>query len=155
MRIGDLEYTRHINMTTVAANTPFIAPVSFAVGIKVRPLLTRVQVHPSGASAVTGSQGVFLENGDGIVAGQTFGTLMADSRALPLWTHDNAISAGGFVGTVVSFETTWWKLLLPTIQVMLVDVIISTVETNVILHYRFAELTDDEIIEIAAQRAQS
>lgn len=155
MKIGDLEYTRHVNGTTVGANTPLIIPVSFAVGIKIRPLLTRVQVHPTGASAVTGSQAVFLENGNGIVAGQTLGTLLTDTRAWPLWTHDNAISAGGFVGTVTSFESTWWKLLLPDIQVIIVDVIITAVEVNVNLHYRFAELTDDEIIEIAAQRAQS
>jgi hypothetical protein len=155
MQVGDLEFTRHVNITTDVANESMHETVSFAVGIKTRPLLTRVGVFPSGASAVTGTQAVFLENGVQIAENSTFGTLALDARAIPLWMHDNAISATGFVGTVVPFQTDWWKLLLPDIQIIVVDVILSAVEVNVTLHYRFATLTDDEILELAAQRAQS
>jgi hypothetical protein len=152
MRIGDLEYTRRVFLQPGVADTSVNTNVVFAVGIKVRPLLTRVLVAPIGALAVTGGQLIGLENGNSVPSALSLTGLRDDARVLPLWSWDNALATNG-MGFVAPFESTWWKLLLPNIQIHAASLILG-VQAIVVLHYRFAELTDDEIVEIAAQRAQ-
>lgn len=157
MRIGDIEYTRRVVLAQSVINTAVREEISFAVGIKVRALLTRVQVAVDGAAVVTGAQGVWLENGNSIAGGVTNGALQRDVRAFPVYFHDRAISItveGGLFGVTDMQETMWWKILFPQVTLHIADTTVAAIEGMVTLHYRFAELTDDEIIEIAAQRAQ-
>ena len=153
MRIGDLEYTRHVEIDTTVALISVNSLVSYAVGIKVRPLLTRVQVTMHTAGAVSGSAGVFLENGESVPVGLDFNALLNDARVSPLAFLQKSLVTSGFPNVLYPVETMWWKLLLPTIALHFVAPNAGD-DASVILHYRFAELTDDEIIEIAAQRAQ-
>ncbi len=153
MRIGDIEYTRHTNAATAVTNSSVRTALSFALGIKVRPLLTRVQVGSADASAVTGQQGVFLENGQSVPTGLSTQGLIDDGRVHPLYLTDQALATNG-MGQQVMLETMWWKILMPDIRIHWVSTLAVT-RFVATLHYRFVELTDDEIIEIAAQRAQS
>lgn len=153
MKIGDIEYTRKVRVVTDTATESENTQVSFAVGVKLRALLTRVSVHPAGASAVTNAQGVYMENGQDLAEDLSIGQLQLDNRALPLWTHDDALATNG-MGSVVSFESLWWKILMPGIQIIAVTSVLASISVEVLLHYRFAELTPDEVIEIAAQRSQ-
>lgn len=153
MKIGDIEYTRTLRIGLSGANSSEFATINFALGIKVRPLLTRVGVFPLGADAVTGGQFVAFENGAAIAAGITLANLRADLRVHPIYSTDMALVTSG-ISQVVPFESTWWKILMPDVRVHGVSVNSAIGDYRVELHYRFAELTDDEIIEIAAQRSQ-
>lgn len=153
MRIGDIEYTRHFTLITNTVNESIVQNISFALGIKVRPLLTRVGVFCTSAQAITGLIEAYLENSEDIAAGITGNALEADQRAHPIWMMDFALATSG-MGFTMPFQTDWWKLLMPNIQIHLVASTLAVAEIVGTLHYRFAELTDDEIIEIAAQRAQ-
>jgi len=153
MRIGDIEYTRHANAATASTNSSVRSLITFALGIKIRALLTRAQVFSADASAVTGQQGVFLENGTSVPTGLSTQGLIDDGRAHPLYITDQALSTNG-MGQQVGLETMWWKILLPDVRLHYVSTLAVT-RFVVTLHYRFVELTDDEIVEIAAQRAQS
>jgi len=102
---------------------------------------------------VTGGQGVWFENSNDVDAGATLAATRSDTRLLPIWTQDNALATNG-MGQVVSFEMLWWKILLPQVRLHAVSVTTGVLDAVVLLSYRFAELTDDEIVEVAAQRAQ-
>jgi hypothetical protein len=129
-----------------------IRDVSFATGIKVRPLLTRVQAGTVGKLATSDSYGVFLENGDDVGAGFSIDGLLADeNRVHPLYISRITLVTSGISNIACMFETQWWKILMPNVRVHFVGP--DTEELFATLHYRFAELTDDEIVEIAAQRA--
>jgi hypothetical protein len=155
MRIGDIEYTRRIDMSTGGvANVSSIVDVQFALGIKIRPLWTRAQVAMGDASAITGSLAVFFENATSVAGAASAGALNAEPSLFPIYFQDYALSTNG-IGISAMFESTWWKLLLPQIRLHLVASTLTGVQAIITLHYRFAELTDDEIVEIAAQRAQS
>lgn len=154
MKIGDIEYTRKVGVLTDTLQESEFTQVNFALGIQIRPLLTRVSCYLATAQAVTGNQIVFLENGDAIAETQTAAALIADARALPIHDIDTALSTNG-MGFSWPHESTWWKILLPTVRIHLVATVLSVSRVMVLLHYRFAELTADEIVEIAAQRAQS
>lgn len=155
MRIGDVEYTRsvvHANLATL--NESEIETVNFAIGIKIRALLTRVQVTQRLSGVTTEGNSVFLENGDAIGAGITEAQLFSDVRAFPIYQQRNSLSTNGMTNYWGPRETLWWKILLPTVRIHFVDTVATSQSWQCVLHYRFAELTDDEIIEIAAQRAQ-
>lgn len=155
MRIGDVEYTRSIVHANLAsANVSEVERIHFALGIKIRPLLTRVQVTNRIQGVATGGTTVFLENGDAVNAGLSEVNLYADERALPIYQNRNQLSTEGMTNFWGPRETLWWKILLPQVRIHFVDSVITSTQWRVVLHYRFAELTDDEIIEIAAQRAQ-
>ncbi len=154
MRIGDIEYTRRLVGSTAVANSSVRVATSFALGIKVRPLLTRVQVWPFDAGAGTGGQAVFFENAQDVATALTIATLRDDARLHPIYVNDQALSTNG-LAQVVGFESTWWKILMPDMRIHFVSSVLASWSAVVNLHYRFVELTDDEIIEIAAQRAQS
>ncbi len=154
MRIGDIEYTRGLTISTAAANSSVRGLLNYALGIKIRPLLTRVQCFIVDAGAGTGGQGIFLENGTAIDPGITLAALAADLRSHPLYISDQALSTNGMAITR-GFESTWWKILMPDVRIHAVSTVLAAMTISITLHYRFAELTDDEIIEIAAQRAQS
>ena len=154
MRIGDIEYTRRNQMSTGAINISTIVNLSFALGIKIRPLLTRALVVCHSALAISGQLAVYFENGQNLAGGIGSGILEADTRLFPLWVQDGALVTSGFMQTY-PFESTWWKILLPDVRLHAVSSAVAVSAFTVVLHYRFATLTDDEIIEIAAQRAQS
>ena len=153
MQVSELEFTRHVSAGVASAGSSAAAEVGFALGIRIRPLLTRVQAWPQDASAATGAMGAWLENGNDVPTGATFATLQADSRLAPVWMMDYALATNG-MGMAVPFESTWWKLLQPDVRIHVVSSVLTNFDITVILHYRFAELTGDEIIELAAQRAQ-
>lgn len=151
MRIGDIEYTRSVAARLTGA-TSEIRDVGFATGIKVRPLLTRVQAGTKGGIATSDSYGVFLENGEEVAAGFSIDSLMADeSRTHPLYIARMTLVTSGISNIDCLKETLWWKILMPSIRIHFVGP--NTEEMFCTLHYRFAELTADEIVEIAAQRA--
>ncbi len=152
MRIGDIEYAVRVRLAPGIANTSVLSRIQFALGIKVRPLLTRVQAWNLGASAATGGQLIGLENGNSINTGITLAALRDDTRMLPVWAQDNALATNG-MGFAIPFESTWWKILMPEITIHGVSLLAPVLQSIVTLHYRFAELTDDEIVEIAAQRS--
>ncbi len=154
MRIGDIEYTRSFASTTAVANTSVRQSLRFAVGIKVRALMTRVQCFQPTAGAGTGGAGVFLENGGSVPAALSIAALADDERAMPVFMYDQALSTNG-LATTPMFESLWWKILLPDVTMHFVSSVLAAATFRGTLHYRFAELTDDEIVEIAAQRAQS
>lgn len=153
MQIGDVEYTRYIEGPVGAViQESRNVDVSFAVGIKVRALLTRVGCFNVTAQAITGAQACFLENGQSIGATLTLGALLGDGRALPLHMTDYALSTNG-MGISRPFETMWWKILQPEVRLHSVGTTLAATQFLYVLHYRFATLTDDEIVEIAAQRS--
>ena len=150
MRIGDVEYTRSVAARLTGA-TSEIRSVSFATGLKARPLLTRVQAGGVGKLATSNSWGVFLENSNDVGAGLSIDSLMADeNRVHPLYIQRMTLVTSGISNLPGLTETLWWKILMPNIQIHFVGP--DTEEMFATLHYRFAELTDDEIVEIAAQR---
>lgn len=151
MRIGDIEYTQRGILTNTVGNASEFFTLAFAVGLKIRPLITRISVFPLGASAVTGGQGVWFENGNLEDAGQTLAAMRLNANLLPLWTQDNALATNG-MGMVVPFENTYWKIAQPQVRFHGVSTVIAILDAVVVMHYRFAELTPDEVIEIAAQR---
>lgn len=154
MRIGDIEYTRNINVNAVGA-TSEISTVNFALGMKIRPLLVRVGVAMKTVSAATTDWGVFLENATDAGAGSTTAQMLTDVRMFTLYYQRQTLSTNGMSVTgPMPHQTLWWKMLLPQIQIHTIAVAAGD-DINIVLHYRFAELTDDEIIEIAAQRAQN
>lgn len=155
MRIGETEFTRRFNLDQTVIDTSVFGDISFAVGIKVRALLTRIQATIMDAGAITGRGSVFWENGQGVPAAQTAATLEADDRLFNIANHEGALSTNGFNIVTGPVETTWWKILLPDTRFHIVHNTIAAFGAIVTLHYRFAELSDDEILEIAAQRAQS
>lgn len=152
MRIGDVGYTRVVDLDT-AGTTSELIPIQFAVGIKVRALMTRITAWMNVIGAVTGSDFIFFENGQAIAAGATFQTILADNRAHVVFAYRQTLVTSGFPAIVGPVETEWWKILLPDVQFIAVSKTVSS-EVKCSIHYRFAELSDDEIVEIAAQRAQ-
>lgn len=151
MRVGDLEFMARVQLAAGAADTSTFATINFALGIRTRPLLTKVQVFPFGATAVTSAQGVFLENGAAIAAGQSLAALRTDARLSPIWSQDSALSTNG-MGLTFPFQTDWSTILQPDVRIHEAQTVAATGIYVVLLHYRFAELTPDEIVEIAAQR---
>ncbi len=155
MRIGDIEYTRTVIHTNLAAaNASEVEIINFAVGIKVRALLTRIQVTNRIQGVATGGTTVSFENGDSVGAGLTEVQMYSDLRLFPVYQNRNQLSTNGMVNFWGPRETTWWKLLFPTVRLHFVDSVITGTQWKCVLHYRFATLTDDEITEIAAQRSQ-
>lgn len=152
MQIGDIEYTREIFFEPSAATSESVN-VSYALGIQIRPLLVRTQVSYQFLSAATSEAIVALENGNGIPQGLTGAALMADNRAHLLYFQRRTLVTSGLANYVGPHELLWWKILLPDVTLHFVP---DTVDANVkvSLHYRFATLSDQEIVEIAAQRAQ-
>lgn len=155
MRIGEVEYTRRFNVDQTVIDTSGFADITFAVGIKIRPLLTRIQATIMDAAAITGRGSVMFENSQQVGAAQTAATLDADDRLFPIANVDQALATNGMGRIVGPIETQWWKILLPDTRFHIVHNTIAGFGAVVVLHYRFAELTDDEVVEIAAQRAQS
>ncbi len=157
MRIGDIEYTRVIQFGAQGTvNESELIDVSFALGIKIRPLLVRTLVAAADVvGATTGGYGCFFENSREIPSDSTLNALVADERAHPLFTVRQVLNTNGMT-QLVPQERTWWKILLPNIRLHSVATAqTAVVNVSVTLAYRFAELTDDEIVEIAAQRAQN
>lgn len=153
MRISDIEYTRVINWN-VAGTTSELETVNFALGIQIRPILVRAQCSIKTVGVTTLDWGVWMENGESVGAGSTSAAMLTDSRLFPLLFQRQSISTNGMSVTgPYPHETNWWKLMLPTVQVFAIGAAIGD-DIACVLHYRFAELTSDEIIEIAAQRAQ-
>lgn len=153
MRIGDLEYTEvidHVNLATTSLGEN----VNFSTGPKIRPLLTRAQVTMNLIGVTTLDAGVWLENDQQIGDGSTTVTLMEDQRAFPLYHVRQSISTNGAFVLTTPWETLWWKLLMPRVRVHAIGYA-SGDEAVTVLHYRWVELTDDEIIEVAAQRSQA
>lgn len=151
MRIGDVEFTQRGILVNASGNASEFFTLAFAVGLKIRPLITRIGVYPLGAAGATGGQGVWFENGNLVDAGATLATLRSDPNLLPVWTWDAALVTSG-IATVVPFETTMWKIAQPQVRFHGVSVNTGVLDAVVVMHYRFAELTPDEVIEIAAQR---
>jgi len=153
VRIGDIEYTRTINNGDYGTVSE-ITPVSFALGIKVRPLLVRTQVTRQPNTTATSSGGCWLENGSSVPAGLTATLCLEEPRLFPLDFMRQTLTTSGVGLGQWPTELTWWKILLPDVSIHFVGNAAAE-EGQCTLHYRFVELTDDEIIEIAAQRAQS
>lgn len=154
MRIGDVEYTRHVGIDQAAGGVTQGVEVQFAVGIKIRALLVRTSTTLRNLVALTNDAGAWLENGNAIAAGLSVGAMMADSRAFTIAFERRTLLTSGFPVVQYPREVKFWKILLPTVTIH-ANLATAGDDTEVILHYRFAELTDDEIVEIAAQRAQS
>lgn len=152
MKIGDVEYTRNVSLIQAVVQESAIVDLSFAVGIKVRALLTRVDAFNSTAQAITGGQSCYFENSQSIGPGATQGELRDNPNMLPLHVTDYALSTNG-MGIARSNTTLWWKILMPEIRIHIVGTTLAATRYELTLHYRFAELTDDEIVEIAAQRS--
>lgn len=150
MRIGDVEYTKVVKVAIAAADTPQYTDVAFALGIKVRPVLVRTQAgFPAGVGA-TGNGFILLENGQQSEPGTKI-ELTEDERLHWLYGEVRGTpTEDRFTGLN---ELNWFKVLLPQIRLHFAGE--STADRPfVTLHYRFCELSDDEILEIAAQRAQ-
>lgn len=153
MKIGDIEYTRNINFN-MAGTVSEIEVVNFALGIKIRPLLVRAQVSMKTVSVATTDWGVWFENGTTTGAGSTTAGILTDSRMFNLYYQRQSLSTNGMSVTGPMPHTTWWwKILMPQITIETVGVAAGD-DVQITLSYRFVELTDDEIVEIAAQRAQ-
>ena len=156
MRIGDIEFTKTLTITPTVADAPEATRVDYALGIKIRPLLVRAQVTEVGGSnfgSAADEDRVWLENGDSAAPADALAAA-TDPRLLPLFALGHAFVTSGGAASLMMQETNWWKLLLPRITIW-TDLEVTATLVTVVLHYRFAELTDDEIVEIAAQRAQS
>lgn len=154
MRIGDVEYTRHVGIDQASGGTTQGVAVQFAVGIKVRALLVRASTTLRNLVAITNDAGAWFENGDAVAAGLSTGAMLADSRTITLAFQRQTLVTSGFPTLQYPIEVKFWKILMPTVTIHS-NLATAGDDMEVILHYRFAELTDDEIIEIAAQRAQS
>lgn len=155
MRIGEVEYTRRFNLDQTVINTSAFGDIAFALGIKIRALLTRVHCTIMDQGAITGRGSVFFENSQMVAGAQTAATLEADDRLFSIGNSEAALVTSGFPTITGPVETQWWKILLPDTRFHIVHNTIAGFGAVVTLHYRFAELTDDEIVEIAAQRAQN
>lgn len=151
MRIGDIEYTRHIDNESVGPSSER-QRISFAIGLKIRPLLTRVQVSMPIVGVVSADSGVWFENGEAFPSAQVFSVCMSDNRLMPIFVARRTLVTSGFPAPEGPKETTWWKILMPTVTIHAFSGTNTPMTT--ILHYRWVELTDDEIVEIAAQRGQ-
>ena len=154
MRIGDIEYTKSVVHGIAVATTPETERIEFAIGIRIRPLLVRVQVNiETIGAAATNQIRVYLENGDAAVPANS-AAMPVDVRLMPIGTLSWFLTTSGFSAWQTPIETNWWKLLMPTVTLHYEGTNVAE-SIKTVLHYRFAELTDDEIIEIAAQRAQA
>lgn len=151
MRVGDIEYTRHVTFGVLGA-TSIIVPVDFAVALKFRPVLTRVQSTIPNTSAIVETYGVFIENGNEVPAGLTVPAMLTEARLIPLRVNRRVLVTSGFPETDDPHELNFWKILSPNVSLHAAS--FANPNCTVILHYRFAELTDDEIVSIAQQRAQ-
>ncbi len=155
MKIGDIEYTRSVHKGVIGTlDESERVELSFALGIQIRPLLTRVQVTALSGSAVSQTAIVSMENGSAMGAGLSTAALFREERAFPLWARRTTLVTSGINARTGPWETMWWKILLPDVTLHFAETTVVH-EWHVVLHYRFAELTSDEIVEIAAQRAQS
>ncbi len=152
MIIGDLEFTRHVPHDQVAAEGESVN-VAFAVGQTLRALLVRTQVTVNTVHAITGSSGVFFENGNAVADALSFQLMLRDSRLIPLFFERRVLVTSGFPVVVTPWELRFWKLLIPDVTVHFHGPV--TQQAVAILHYRFAELTPAEVLDVASQRAQS
>lgn len=152
MKIGDLEYHKTIVHAFAAATTPESEDIGFALGIRIRPLLVRthVTIEVIGAAA-TNQIRCYLENGASVVPADT-AAMQNDPRLMAIGHLSWFLTTSGFDVWVPPKELNWSMLLRPTVRIHFEGT--STAErVKTTLFYRFAELTSDEIVELAAQRA--
>ena len=152
MNIGDVEYTITGSRTLTANLVSEREEINFAVGIKVRALLVRATVAMDIASVVNFQAGIYLENGTSLAEGVNANALFNEVRLIPLIHRSARIATSGVFDLQGPKETLHWKILQPQISIHFVGPLAAD-DFRWTLAYRFAELTDNEIVEIAAQRS--
>lgn len=157
MRLSDIEFTRRIQLDQSVANTAARVTVSFASGVarNIVPFMTRCHVWVSDIAAITGRFGVGFENGQTIGAGVGVDSILEDLRIQVVYGGDAALVTSGFPTQLGPIETNWHTILLPEVNFHGGHSTLASWSAGVNIHYRFAELTDDEVVSLAAQRSRT